>query len=400
MRRPVLLSGVAVCVACGGNGSTPETSVVRDSAGITIVENQAAAWVPGEEWRLSVEPTVVIGVADGPEEYQLFQANQALRLATGEILVVNGGTSQLRFYDSAGVFLRSVGREGEGPGEYAMIGGVARSGEDSLIVSDFGNDRLAMLDVRGQFGRTFKMQPAPGAGHGFLVGPFDDRSLLAQANPVTAYDPPQGGSRGSVVYSRYDPAGEVVDTLRTRPGSEMYGGELDGRPMVSGMPFGRRGIVAVGGDRWIYGSSDAWEIEVYSMQGDLLRLIRLATPNRAITDEIAEAYRTRLLEGSSRIPESLRRWRANMPLPETMPAYMSFLVDDLGNLWVREYTQSTEPQSWVVFDTVGRFLGHVDLPTESGWPTHIGADFVLGTWNDEMDVEHVKLYELIKPKER
>jgi hypothetical protein len=29
----------------------------------------------------------------------------------------------------------------------------------------------------------------------------------------------------------------------------------------------------------------------------------------------------------------------------------------------------------------------------------IHADFVLGTWNDEMDVEYVKLYELIKPEE-
>ena len=27
----------------------------------------------------------------------------------------------------------------------------------------------------------------------------------------------------------------------------------------------------------------------------------------------------------------------------------------------------------------------------------IGADYLLGTWRDELDVEHVQLYELIKP---
>jgi hypothetical protein len=178
----------------------------------------------------------------------------------------------------------------------------------------------------------------------------------------------------------------------------MYGSEVDGRSMIGSAPFGRRGIVAAGSDRWYYGSSDTWEIEVYTSEGQLLKLIRRSTPNRPITDEIAEAYRLRI-EENTQLPEPLRRTRASMPLPETMPAYMSFLVDDVGNLWVREYTQSIEPQNWVVFDPDGRFLGHVDMPTEDGWPTHIGSDFVVGTWNDEMDVEYVKVYELIKPGE-
>jgi hypothetical protein len=28
---------------------------------------------------------------------------------------------------------------------------------------------------------------------------------------------------------------------------------------------------------------------------------------------------------------------------------------------------------------------------------HIGPDFVLGVWRDDLDVEHARLYELIKP---
>ena len=32
-------------------------------------------------------------------------------------------------------------------------------------------------------------------------------------------------------------------------------------------------------------------------------------------------------------------------------------------------------------------------------PRHIGDDFVLGSWRDEVDVEHVQLYELIKPEQ-
>ncbi len=41
-------------------------------------------------------------------------------------------------------------------------------------------------------------------------------------------------------------------------------------------------------------------------------------------------------------------------------------------------------------------LGEVAFP-EALQPMHIGADFVLGKSLDAFDVEHVVLYELIKP---
>ena len=71
-------------------------------------------------------------------------------------------------------------------------------------------------------------------------------------------------------------------------------------------------------------------------------------------------------------------------------------VDDLGNLWVREYDPDAERgRSWSVFDSESQMLGPVQLPADLR-VTHIGADFVLGVWQDELDVEYVRLYQLIK----
>ena len=89
----------------------------------------------------------------------------------------------------------------------------------------------------------------------------------------------------------------------------------------------------------------------------------------------------------------MRRIRADIPFPETFPAYRSFLVDDERNLWVAEYRRWPR---WAVFDPEGRFLGNVPTP-RNGQVTHIGSDFVLGVWRDEMDVEQVRVYRLIKP---
>jgi hypothetical protein len=49
-----------------------------------------------------------------------------------------------------------------------------------------------------------------------------------------------------------------------------------------------------------------------------------------------------------------------------------------------------------VFDRDGRYLGTVETP--AGFYVHqIGADFVLGRWLDELDVEYVSMHRLEKP---
>jgi hypothetical protein len=48
-----------------------------------------------------------------------------------------------------------------------------------------------------------------------------------------------------------------------------------------------------------------------------------------------------------------------------------------------------------VFDEGGAALGVVPLPPRFT-PHQIGNDFVLGAWKDELDVEHVRLYRLLK----
>ncbi len=86
-----------------------------------------------------------------------------------------------------------------------------------------------------------------------------------------------------------------------------------------------------------------------------------------------------------------------MPFPETMPAYADLLVDAEDNLWVEEYRRpGVEAARWQVFDPDGELLGAIETPRRFN-VFEIGGDFVLGRWVDELDVEHVQLYKLIKP---
>ena len=85
------------------------------------------------------------------------------------------------------------------------------------------------------------------------------------------------------------------------------------------------------------------------------------------------------------------------PIRETMPAFDFFVVDRVGNLWVEEYRRPGETvPRWTVFNREGELLGTLSLPDRFVLDD-VGNDYVLGRWSDEMDIEHVQLYGLIKP---
>jgi hypothetical protein len=55
-----------------------------------------------------------------------------------------------------------------------------------------------------------------------------------------------------------------------------------------------------------------------------------------------------------------------------------------------------DESTWTVFDTEGRLLGALEIAGRVR-VVDIGSDYVLGVWQDDLDVERVILYELLKP---
>lgn len=55
-----------------------------------------------------------------------------------------------------------------------------------------------------------------------------------------------------------------------------------------------------------------------------------------------------------------------------------------------------DSQRWAVFGADGAYLGTLDVPAR--FEVHeIGEDALLGVWRDDADVEHVRLYRILKP---
>ena len=118
-RALVACFAVVAHAACAGD-APPRSSaaIVVDSAGIEIVTSDAL----GSDRRcaLADRPTLSLGTVDGDEASMFFFVRGANRLSDGSLAVLNNGSGEIRIFTRAGTHLRSMGGQGDGPGEFRI----------------------------------------------------------------------------------------------------------------------------------------------------------------------------------------------------------------------------------------------------------------------------------------
>lgn len=379
---------VLLLAAGCGAGAGRSAVTVRDSAGIRIVEAAAPAWPEGGAWRLSAEPRVAIGAAEGAEENQLFRVGDVSRFADGRIAIVNGGSSELRVYSAEGRHLQSIGREGAGPGEFRFPRRVWILGDDSLLVADL--DKLSWFDGEGAFVRSEPLGiPRPmqrfadGSYLGLAFAPGEDFYATGQVRP-----------RYSVLRSRP----EASDTIAILAGDDAYRLSHDRGISIYAVPFGLRRALVVHGMSVFTGDGSAFEVAVLDTAGRITLMARRPDTDRTVTPADVRRYGEIQLDAlpAGAPDERVRRMLREAKVPAMKPAWDQLVVDAEGGAWVRHFALERDaPATWSVFDVEGLWLGEIGMPPRFE-VKQIGSDWVLGTWTDELGVEYVRLYGLEK----
>ncbi len=392
--RPRAATLLAIAVACGSGchdaGERPGVTF-RDSAGVAIVDNPAE---PPARWTLPAEPLLEVGVVEGDEAYQLSGVAGAVWSARDELVVANGATNELRFYDAAGRHVRSVGGEGEGPGEFAALASLELRG-DSLVAQDGRGWRFTVFSDAGELlGTTPSDHPD--------IGLLADGGLVSYG--ILPEPPRETGAyaRSNGVLVRH--AGASVDTIaRFRMFEAWMDPEVPGR---SEPIFGHDTRVLVTGDRVYVADAAAYEIRILAVDGAPPRLVRRPGVERPLTDEDRARFinaRTREYGDGPRAELFLPAYR-RQPARPSMPAFgRSGLVDDRlpwllvdprERLWVLDYLAfPDETPTWTVYDADGRLIGALDVPVGVALLSVSDARAV-GVRRDELDVEHVAVYAL------
>lgn len=388
-------------VGCGSGPASLPTAAVRDSAGVTIVENQEGIPPDGGGWSLAASPSLVIGGLDGPEDSGLYRVRGAARLPDGRIAVANDGSLEVKIFGVDGAQLASLGGEGQGPGEFNSVTLTGRLG-DTLVALDRRLRRVSLVHPDEGFVRSFTIaEPVtefPLGGWFFESGSvlIEDLSLSADGGFEDGF-----GRRPARLKS-CDLTGALHSDFGELPGSEEFTitrqGEHGTAIGISSVPFGKSPQVAVAGDRLFFGSQDSYEISVFDSRAALRTLVRLARSPVRVTDSDLAAYISAELEGSDEEKARAERERfEQMPMMEFRPAHGAISADREGFLFVEEFrAPGMESIPVNVFDPDGRLVGRFEISADTEI-LEIGPGYLLALYEDSMDVEFVHLYELTRP---
>lgn len=372
------LAAAWIAACGGGEDGAPSASLpapeVTDSAGIQVVTNRLPAGAVPRFATLGAEPVQSWPEPTEPSPYGTPRSIEgAVTLPDGRVVVADGGTLRLRWYEGDGIQAH-FGQRGEGEGRFRELTtmGVARA--DTVWVGDSFSGVLSLV---GPPPRPRELRTAPIPGRGTVVGRFGDASLLVRL-PWTVprgTTPPLGISRDTVPWLRWWPETGDTATVGRFPTDEVLHLETDEEePTVLAPPLARRTSQAVGPGRFYVGAQDAFEIRAYDPDGSLRQIVRLPGLELGVDPSSLEEYDLRDAGGD--VPAWTDDYWSHAR--DTRPAHGRLLLDGRGNLWVAEHVITDEPaRNWLVFTPDGALAGLVEVPRDFR-VLEIGASHVLG----------------------
>lgn len=273
----------------------------------------------------------------------------------GEVYVLDRQLTEVKVFSADGEYLRTLGREGEGPGEFRNPSDLLLLPGETIGVVQMMPARIELLTPDGDPAGTF---PLPASEEGGM-------RQLAGAEF-------RGGSLVLMGASMQFEEGEVRRTQRL-VGLDLEGHERaeflrrESKLEMANMIIRERDVF---GQRWVLGpdgrvSATEWdyEIPVYAPDGTLDHVITRAFEPYVRSDEEVEAVRRRM---ASRIQIRGPNHPPQFEVAPTEPAVRWMERTDDGSLWVLNARAfKTQRQGEIgpfdVFDPQGRFVRQVTL---------------------------------------
>lgn len=357
--RLVLIAALAAGGCGDGETGRWAGSVDTLPDGTVHVQNPAeGTWTRETRPRLQLE--LAIGRATGAEPYLFGDVRDLTVDGMGRIWVLDNQSRQVRVFGPDGEHVRTVGGEGQGPGEFRNPNGLARDPTTGRVwVVDPANARYTVFDTAGRLVETIPRQ-ATGWGYAW-PGRFDDGGRLR--------DFVLGGTgevrfRGIV---RRTADGDPLDSLRL-PSYESWSSyqiEQGDRRTVTAVPYSARPAWALSprGSLW-WTVSGPYALHEISHEGDTLRLVEREHEPVPVTDPELDSVRRSYDE---RFGEAARQVDFSR-IPDRKPAIREVFVSRAGRLWVLPYGGWGETGRLAdVFTPAGRYLGRLELPVRLRW---------------------------------
>ncbi len=334
-----------------------EKSIIQKPEQVVVVSNPKT---PKSKMRIVFKEELSIGKAEGDENYMfgsfiIFNTDKE-----GNFYVTDWDRRRIQKYDTEGKYLLTIGRQGQGPGEFQNLT-IARFDKDGhFYVTDLANRRISFFDTEGKYLRQI---PIPDVFENLYI---NSREYFVASCSKRLGDDITAGWRivDGLFDEKFNPVAEFHSTIfspKPPEGRDMTSMAKFTAGIISNGAFQPRAMHTIADNDYIYfGYPENYTVDIYSPEG-----IKTKTITRKYDPiEVGEKDKEYFV---SNIAENFMRGRAEdfkkeairfIQYPKYKPAYHSFALMENGWLAVVVEFIENEYTLFDLFDEEGTYIGN------------------------------------------
>jgi hypothetical protein len=127
--------------------------------GITYIHNpEQGLWDNDPGKKLTIEKIFSIGSLNADDEYLFSWVKDITTDSAGNIYACDFKEQRIQVYDKTGKYIRTIGRKGQGPGEFQRPVAVRIDGEGNIFILDDISHRVSSFKQNGKFKTSFQFK--------------------------------------------------------------------------------------------------------------------------------------------------------------------------------------------------------------------------------------------------
>ncbi|NIM58399.1 MAG: 6-bladed beta-propeller [Candidatus Aminicenantes bacterium] len=319
--------------------------------GVKVVKNPAEP-VYGE-MLLDLEEDLAVGREDD-DNYMFYRVRKIDVDDQGNIYVLEGGNCRLQKFDPDGQYLQTIGKKGQGPGEFERPSKLSLGEENNIYISEYR--KIHIFNGKGKFINSI------------LLSDFITDFSIASDKSIFGIASIRSDVESKQCFVKLDHKGKMIKNIAQfdYPAKLVQRKGTDGTTMAFGLShqynqdlYFSRAVA----DKHIYAYSSKYSLFQVNLEGDLELIIKKEEPAHSISQK----EKNKIYESYSRLEE---RWpkgvvKEAIQFPSHRPYFNRILTDDRGRIYVRRVRSVIDESEEVEFDIFskeGHYLYKTNLP--------------------------------------